>query len=332
MLPPLTGLAAAAAMLAFASASIAASAFAQQPTSLIPDASTPRSPSGHPDLQGAVWATNFFPVFETSPLSAKLTVSEEEAKKIVSTMQAGVQNIPDFKIDPEAEDIIMHSDGLPIVRGERRTRLIVLPADGKLPLTPEAKKLIAADKDSDIGDNGGKDNHEQRPSSERCIVLSGAPPSHAIISYNRMQFIETPGHVVIHSENGDEARIIPFTATHKPPGPASWFGDAIARWDGDTLVVETIRQRSAPVRGLFSKFVVARTATVIERFTRVSKDELVYQFTVIDPASYSAPWLAEYSFFDAPTGMFPSACHEHNYSLPNILLGQRVADARVKKK
>jgi hypothetical protein len=328
-------------MLAFAFASLAsaqaptaapAAPAAYIPTSLAPDASVPRGPGGRPDLQGAVWATNFFPVFEASPLSAKLVVSEEEAKKMVATMQAGVSNIPDFKIDPEAEDIIMHSDGLPIVRGQRRTRLIVQPADGKLPLTPEAKKLIAGDKDSDIGDNGGKDNHEQRPSSERCIVLSGAPPSHAIISYNRMQFIETPGHVVIHSENGDEARIVPFTTAHKPPGPASWFGDSIARWEGDTLVVETIRQRSAPVRGLFSKFVVREGATVVERFTRVSKDELVYQFTVLDPASYSAPWLAEYSFFNTTTGMFPSACHEHNYSLPNILLGQRVADKRVKKK
>ena len=71
---------------------------------------------------------------------------------------------------------------------------------------------------------------------------------------------------------------------------------------------------------------------MIERLTRVSKTEMVYQFTVEDPKVYTAPWLGEYSFYAANTGMFPSPCHEHNYSLPNILLGQRMADLRAAKK
>ena len=70
---------------------------------------------------------------------------------------------------------------------------------------------------------------------------------------------------------------------------------------------------------------------MIERFTRLSTDELLYQFTVEDPKIYTAPWLGEYSFYSTDTGMFPSPCHEHNYSLPNILLGQRVADLRGAK-
>jgi hypothetical protein len=116
-------------------------------------------------------------------------------------------------------------------------------------------------------------------------------------------------------------------------GAASWYGDSIARWEGDTLVIETVRQQKAPhVRGLLTNFVVNADATVIERFTRLSHDELLYQFTVIDPKIYSEPWLAEYSFRASASGMFPSPCHEHNYSLPNILLAQRVADARAKKK
>jgi hypothetical protein len=68
---------------------------------------------------------------------------------------------------------------------------------------------------------------------------------------------------------------------------------------------------------------------VVERFTRLSRDELLYQFTVEDPAVYAAPWLAEYSFFRTPYRMFPGECHEGNYSLPNILAGARETD-RVK--
>ncbi len=214
------------------------------------------------------------------------------------------------------------------MRGERRTRLVVLPADGALPLTAEAKAAIEAeDKAEDK-----KDDYEQRPSGERCLVLSGNPPIHAVVSYNRLQFIQTPGYIVVHNENGDEARIIPFASAHKPPGPTSWYGDSIARWEGDTLVIETIRNNPLDhVRGLMSKFVVNPDSKVIERYTRLSADELLYQFTIEDPKAYAAPWLAEFSFYATDTGMYPSSCHEANYSLPNILMGQRVADLHAAK-
>jgi hypothetical protein len=241
-------------------------------------------------------------------------------------MVAGMSSVRDFAIDPEAGDIIGNTDGLPLVRGERRTRLIVLPANGKVPLTPEASKIASASS----GDR--KDDYEQRPSGERCLVLGGSSPYFATISYNRIQFVQAPGYIVIHSENGDEARIIPFAAEHNTSAPTSWYGDSIARWDGDTLVVETIRQpQGENIRGLFQKFIVNADSKVIERFTRVAQNELLYQFTVEDPKVYTAPWLGEYSFYTTSTGMFPSPCHEHNYSLPNILLGQRMADLRGTK-
>ncbi len=295
------------------------------PTSLIPEAGLPRTPDGRPDLQGVTWATNFFPVFDALPMAATLVVSEEEGKKIVDMMIAGMVNMPDFKIDPEAHEIIGGVDGLPLVRGERRTRLIVLPADGKVPIKPDLTKAASS------GDK--KDDYEQRPGNERCLVLGGGPPIYAVVSYNRLQIVQTPEHIVIHHENGDEARIIPITGDHKPEGPRSWFGESIARWEGDTLVVETIRQpHGERLRGLFSRFLVNENAKVIERFTRVAKDELLYQFTVEDPEVYTAPWLGEFSFYASDTGMFPGACHEHNYSLPNILQGARVADARAAAK
>ncbi len=296
------------------------------PTSLQAEPGLPRTADGHPDFQSVIWATNFFPVFESNPMLPNLVVSEAEGKTFVDTMVKGIMSNPAFSIDPEGHIIIGGTDGLPVVRGERRSRLIVLPADGKVPLTPEARKIATTSSDE-------KDDYEQRPSGERCLVLSGSPPNFVTISYNRLQFIQTPAHIVIHGENGDEARIIPFSASHGPISATSWYGDSIARWEGDTLVVETIRQHQGEaVRGLFQKFLVNADAKVIERFTRVSASELLYQFTVEDPKVYTAPWLAEYSFHASDTGMFPSPCHEHNYSLPNIMLGQRMADLRGAKK
>jgi hypothetical protein len=296
------------------------------PTSLTPTGQVPRTPDGKPDFQNVVWATNYFPVFDTSPMNPNLVVPEDEAKRIVDTMYAGMQGFLEKSIDPEAHTIMGETDGLPVVRGERRTRLIVQPANGKLPLTDEAKKIAKAGG----GMDGPKDDYEQRPTGERCLVVSGVPPIYAVISYNRQRIIQTPQHVVIHNENGDEARIIPFASTHAPEGPRSWYGDSIARWEGDTLVIDTIRMPpQEQVRGLFTKFVVNPDAVVTERYTRLSETELLYQFTITDPAAYSEPWLAEFSFKAVDTGMFPSPCHEHNHSLTNILLGQRVADAKA---
>lgn len=299
---------------------------AYTPTSLQAEPGLPRTPDGHPDFQSVIWATNFFPVFEASPMAATLVVSEAEGKAFVDTMVKGIMSNPEFNIDPEGEVILGGTDGLPIVRGERRSRLIVLPADGKIPLTLEGRKLAKSSEDR-------MDDYEQRPSGERCLVLSGEPPAFHTLSYNRLRFIQTDDHIVIHGENGDEARIIPYATAHNATGPHTWYGDSIARWEGDTLVIETIRQhQSEASRGLFSRFLVNADAKVIERFTRLSATELLYQFTVEDPKVYTAPWLAEYSFHASDTGMFPSPCHEHNYSLPNILLGQRMADLRGVKR
>jgi hypothetical protein len=130
---------------------------------------------------------------------------------------------------------------------------------------------------------------------------------------------------VIHTESGDEVRIIPFATAHGPAAAHPPMGDSIARWEGDTLVVETVnflprdRQRGS----LSGSFVVNPDAKVTERFTRVGKDELVYQFTVEDTKVYAAAWLAEFSLYRAPYRMYPSSCHEGNYGLPNILAGAR---------
>lgn len=300
--------------------------FAMSPTSLLPMSDIPRTPEGKPDFQGVVWATNYFPVFELSPLNPNLVVPEDEARRIVDTMFGGMAGFLEESIDPEAHVIMGETDGLPIVRGERRTRLIVVPASGKIPLTDEARKLA---RETDTQD-GAKDDYEQRPTGERCLVLSGVPPIHAVISYNRQRIIQTPTHVVVHNENGDEARIIPFADEFGAKGPRSWYGDSIARWDGDTLEIRTTRTpQTERVRGLLTKFVVNSDAMIIERYTRLSATELLYQFTVEDASAYSEPWLAEFSFRAVDTGMFPSPCHEHNHSLPNILRGQRVADAEA---
>ncbi len=325
---PFSRLAVTAALAAMATAPAVAQAAPEavyQPTSLKPDASLPRTPDGRPDLQNAHWTTNYFPVLETSPLSATLVVSEADSRRLVAMASRGFlsSDHPSVKIDPEVEHLIGATDGFPLVRGERRSRVVVLPATGRMPLTPAARAELQATDPMDKPMEGV----EQRPLQERCIVMGAVAPIASTLALTWIRFVQAPGHVVIHAEYGDEARIIPLTDTHRPAALRSRMGDSIGRWEGDTLVVETIglppeeRIRSVP------NLLVPATSRVIERFTRVSADELVYQYTVEDPV-YTEPWLAEFSFHRSNERTFPHECHEGNYSLPNILQGARTADRK----
>jgi hypothetical protein len=298
---------------------------AQQPTQSTPSAySAPRTSFGQPSFEG-IWTQNFVVLMEASPQAPMLTLPEPAAKAMAEAAAAGIGAALDRGLDPEVPELMKATDGLPIVRGERRTRTVVQPADGKLPYTPDARKASARGPVDRL-----YDNHEERPNWERCITSLGLPPVHGVgtTSVNPRHIIQRPDQIVIHTEYGDEARIIPFTDTHRPKALHSPIGDSIARWEGDTLVIETTSLPEKDRIRFFSNLIVTGQSKVIERFTRLSENELLYQYTVEDPATYTAPWLAEYSLYRTPQRMFEHACHEGNYSLPNILRAQRVKDAR----
>lgn len=307
----------------------APAAFAQAPPAGegAPAYAAPRTSFGHPSLEG-IWTQNFVILMEASPQTPMLVLPEAAAAKMAEAAAAGIGDALDRGLDPEVPELMKAVDGLPLVRGERRTRSVVLPADGKLPYTPEARKESQRGPQAPL-----VNNPEERPNWERCITSLGLPRVHGVgtTSVNPRQIIQTPTQIVIHTEYGDEARIIPLTDTHKPRELHTPLGDAIARWEGETLVVETINMPANDRVRFFSNLVVTENAKVTERFTRLSENELLYQYTVEDPAVYTAPWLAEYSLYRTDQRMFEHACHEGNHSLPNILLAQRMKEARAKE-
>jgi hypothetical protein len=284
----------------------------------------PRTSFGHPSLEG-VWTSNFMTLLEAAP-GTPLVLPEKEARAFADKAVSGFAERTERGLDPELPEVARATEGLPIVRGERRTRTVVLPADGVLPYTPQAR----------IESRAGPvtpryDNSEERPAWERCLVGLGVPPVTNIGagSLNPRQIFQTsPDQIIIHSEYGDEARIIPFAKSHKPKVLETALGDSIAHWEGETLVIETVGLPEADRVRLVSNLVVGNNSKVIERLTRVSENELLYQYTVEDPAIYTAPWLAEYSVYRTDQRMFESSCHEGNYALANVLKGGRAADRR----
>ena len=66
---------------------------------------------------------------------------------------------------------------------------------------------------------------------------------------------------------------------------------------------------------------------VTERFTRWDGGQLLYEFTVDDPAMYSQPWKGEMSFNVSQKPTYEYACHEGNIGLYGILAGAREFEA-----
>ena len=276
---------------------------------------------GQPNLEGT-WEANYILSMEAPPGTPSLTVSEAQAKKVAATIAAENVELSGKFLDPEVPESMRTSDGLAIVRGQRRTRAVIQPADGMLPYTPQARKSLAADPPPE-----SFDNPEDRPNTERCLYGITAPPLMSLIFLNRLQIIQTRDQVVIHTEYGDDVRVVPFAAKHGPAMFYARYGDSIAHWEGATLVIETIGlPANDPVR-IFPLLIVSGDSKVIERLTRVSKTELLYQFTVVDPKTYTAPWMAEFSWRASSRPMYEHACHEGNHSLPGILAGARHDEA-----
>jgi hypothetical protein len=299
------------------------------------DYHAPRNALGQPDLQG-VWNTHFILPMEARADTPSLTLPEAEAKAFARKLNVEGGQLAIFAQDPEVAEIRKDDvrSAPAIVRGQYRTRQVVEPADGMLPLTRGMRgqlRFIELALRTQAEPPFPKDGPEVRPNWERCVVGWGQPPIASTGDINPRQIVQTKDAVVILTEYGPDLRIIPFTDKHGPLLQASALGDAIARWDGETLVIETIGLPAKDTLRPFPTLFVPATAKVIERYTRVSKTELLYQYTVVDPSVYTAPWLAEYSLFATAKPIYEFACHEGNYSLPNILAGARQQERAAAK-
>ncbi|MBL8554909.1 MAG: hypothetical protein JNL41_11575 [Phenylobacterium sp.] len=300
----------------------------------------PRTKFGQPDFQG-VWTNTSLTWLVRPPIFKGLIATPQEE----ATMLAGFRQMagdlladrvdpdlpapPPVKSAPQA-DILEMDLKLARIDGQPRSSWIVEPADGKPPLTAAGQAATAAAEKSK-----GYADPEARPNEERCLTSIGlieGPPMMNGGFNSHYQIVQTRDHVAIYVEMNHDVRIIRLTDHRRPsPAIAPWMGDSIGWWEGDTLVVETtnLNPKGAYVGGLTGGFAYSAQAKVIERFTRKAKDMFLYEFTVVDPVTFSRPWRGEMPFRTAPGPIYEYACHEGNYSLPNILQGARVQEAEA---
>ena len=274
---------------------------AQTQTAAADSWTVPRTPDGHPDLQG-IWTTQTFtPLQRPDRLAGREFLTEEEAAELTELLTAqGVdplaRNLLAEESEEERRDRTRQADPThydnavwlttrrPKGLSSRRTSLIVAPPDGRIPpMTPQARERAAARAAA-----RGFDSYENRPFSERCLAWTHEGPPMLPPPYNDLyQIFQVPGYVVILPEMSNNAvRIIPTDGRpHLPQMIRQWPGDSRGRWEGYTLVVDTTNftdktnfQGSSDV------------LRVVERFTRVDADTILYEFTVEDPTTWTRPW------------------------------------------
>ena len=304
----------------------------------------PRTPWGHPDLQGIWNNSTLTPLQRPEELAGKEFLTEEEAASLeqetIDRNERLLYRPPEKttaggNVDSRADGTPGFYNNLWLDRGTtvvptRRTSLIVDPPDGRLPsLTPEAHKRVTSPEAQRLADvrRGRRpaSSWEELDLSDRCIWYRGIP-SFPTGYNNNYHIVQTPDYVAIIQEHIHDVRFIPLDGRpHVAQTIRQYGGDSRGRWEDDTLVVETtVFNNKAIIRGFNGH--LSEALHVVERFTRVGADLIDYQFLVDDPETWTRPWQGSLPMTRTEGPMFEYACHEGNYGLYNILAGSRAEE------
>jgi hypothetical protein len=211
--------------------------------------------------------------------------------------------------------------------------LVVDPPDGRLRMTPAGVDRLVAREHARRG-RGEADSWVDRNMWERCISR-GMPTAMIPAPYaSYYQIFQTKDTVAISIELIHDVRIIPMDGRpHVAPNIRTWMGDSRGHWEGDTLVVDTtnvndqqdggsLQPSHVPMMGYRGS---GKTMHLVERFRRVSADEIDYRFTVEDPETFAAPYTVAIPMrrLNPEPRIFEYACHEGNHFIVNALKGAR---------
>ena len=299
----------------------------------------PRTKFGAPDLQG-LWTNSSLTFLQRPPIFKGLIATDAEAAMLLAGFKQMVGDlINPAPIDPNKpapavvkdvgnNDFLEMDLNLARIDGKMRSSWIVEPANGRIPFTDAGRAANkAANKDSYDGPEG-------RPITERCLVAIGSPEGPPMMNtgFNaHYEIVQSPNYLTILVEMNHDVRIVRLNdRTHVPNAVRPWMGDSVGWWEGDTLVVETTNLNpKGMVASLGGGFTYGLQTKVTERFTRKSKTEMLYQFTVEDPEYFKQAWKGEMPMRTAAGPIYEYACHEGNYSMANALTGARAEEERA---
>ena len=301
----------------------AVAAPAQQRASTAKPYVPPKTPWGEPDIQG-MWPLNHListPLQRNAQYGDRRFLTEEEFKKAQG--------------DAEARSKRFTSGAIPTADGggaSRLTSLISDPPNGRFPeLTPKGQALLnsrfGSYKPRQVDGRPIFDNIDDFDTWDRCITR-GLPVSMLTRNYNvGIRVMQSPGYVIILLEMAHEARIIPTDGRpNLDPTIRQYLGESRGRWEGNTLVIETLNFNGKPamtnsgVPGAPPLNPASENLRIVERITRTGPETIDYKMTIEDPVVLTRPWSVEFPWQLEPDyQMYEFACHEGNTAVRNYI-------------
>jgi hypothetical protein len=326
----------------------------------------PKTVWGEPDLQGIWYQTYAVPLQRAPRVADKEVLTEAERKAQDEARVKVIGRDKRSEVGTEKDVAGAYNavfSPLRLPAGER-TSLIIDPKDGRIPpTTAAAQKEAAVERDyrlallqntatcknKDRGNacanweygppspkwdevtpfyNTGRLNRHAGPEdgsgTDRC--LPGGNPD--LNGFRRI--VQTPGGISMYYDIGQgqgyQRNIVMNGTPHLPASVRQWWGDSRGHWEGNTLVVDVTNFTPK------TSFNGSReNLHLIERWTRIDKDNLEYIVTVDDPTVWTKPWTVKLDLGlqsnEANRFYTEPRCHEGNYALPSLMLGERLEEA-----
>jgi len=169
-----------------------------------------------------------------------------------------------------------------------------------------AKDIMQKDKDEVLaGKIAYTPGQSCKPSGVPYFMLSGGP----------LFIVQTPKQVLLITEGERSARRIYLNVPHSANVKPSWYGESVGKYEGDTLVIDTIGQTN---KTFVDNYRTPHTEKlhVVERFRLVDEGKtLEVQISVDDPDTYNEPWKAVRRFNRTQATLGEEICQEGNFIL-----------------
>lgn len=292
----------------------------------------PRLANGQPDFSG-VWTNDTItPIERPAALSDRAFLSEDE----IASMEHNIavrREVNDNNIVVEAGGSVggynqIWLDSGDTVLSTGQTSMIIDPPNGRAPIRESALAT------RDFYFANVENDYIYHTVWDRCITR-GVPGSMLPAGYNNAyRFLQTDDSFTIVYEMIHDVRTISLTKNaHIDDKVKLWMGDSVARWDGDTLEIETTNFNdrgmlaNSMAGGRLKGVPISEDFHVLERFTRISADTIIWEARVTDPENLTAPFTISMPLTQEPDYvMYEYACHEGNYAIENILSAGRARD------
>jgi hypothetical protein len=227
------------------------------------------------------------------------------------------QNVPATAVSPggsgaiagNGESVPRLADGKPdfsgvwLGGGPIDDLAVGLPKGEKVPLLPSAEKIMQA--------------RQSKDDPEANCLPTGIPR----VAPYPWTFATAPGRLYILFEGNIHSyrQIFMDGRPHPQDSNPTWYGHSVGRWEGDTLVVDTV--------GFNDKFWFdfrghphTEQLHTVERYTRKGFGTLVHEVTINDPGAYSKPFTVTFNARLMPEGeILEYICQENNRDVPHLI-------------